>query len=94
VQVLWLGGKDLSEALGCTRTAVGLAAPRASAVHAAALAGLPALDDVYRPFDDLQGLAASCAQGREVGFRGKVTVDARQVDIINASFGAVTGTKQ
>lgn len=78
---LWLGGKDLSAALGCSR-AHGLGAARARTV--AAVAGrVPVFDDVHRPFDDLDGLRAACAASRELGWTARVTLDPRQVAVIH-----------
>lgn len=82
VEALWLGGKDLSYALGCDRVK-GLAWARGRVVQAAAVAGLPVFDDIYRPFDDFEGLAAACRAGRELGLHAKVTIDAGQIPVIN-----------
>ncbi|WP_459615680.1 aldolase/citrate lyase family protein [Bordetella sp. 2513F-2] len=87
VQAAWLGGKDLSYALACDR-AHGLEWARGRVVVAAAMAGIPVLDDIYRPFEDLQGLAAACADGRARGLHGKVTLDPRQVPVINQALAA------
>jgi citrate lyase subunit beta/citryl-CoA lyase len=83
VQALWLGGKDLSYALGCDRV-LGLEWARGRTVQAAALARITVFDDIYRPFEDLEGLALACAAGRAKGLHAKVTLDARQIPIINS----------
>ncbi len=82
VESLWLGGKDLSYALGCDRVR-GLGWARARVAHAGALAGVKVFDDIYRPFDDFDGLAAACAEGRALGLHAKVTLDPAQVAKIN-----------
>jgi citrate lyase beta subunit len=83
---LMLGGKDLSEALGCARNWNGLLYARGRLVQAAAMAGVPAFDEPYRPLDDLAGLADTSRKLVDMGFKGKVAVDLGQVDIINDLF--------
>jgi len=81
-----LGGKDLSDSLGCSRSWLGLQYARGRIVHAAAHAGVGAFDEPYRPLDDLDGLAEHCRKIREMGFVGKTTVDLRHISIINQAF--------
>jgi len=57
VLAISLGGKDLSDSLGCARNWQGLLYARGRVAHAAAIAGVQALDEPYRPLDDLAGLA-------------------------------------
>jgi (S)-citramalyl-CoA lyase len=83
---LLMGGKDLSEALGCARTWNGLLYARGRVAHAAATAGIAAYDEPYRPLDDLKGLAETCGRLVEMGYRGKTTVDLGQVPVINEQF--------
>ena len=86
VSALLLGGKDLSHALGCARNWEGLAYARGRLIHAAALAGVEAHDEPYRPLEDLEGLAETCRKARAMGYAGKATVDLRHVPVINALF--------
>lgn len=86
LHALMLGGKDLSMALGCARSWDGLLYARGRLVHAAALAGVEAHDEPYRPLEDLEGLAVCCRKAREMGFAGKATVDLRHAGIINEAF--------
>lgn len=83
---LLMGGKDLSEALGCARSWNGLLWARGRVAQAAATAGIAAYDEPYRPLDDLQGLAETCGKVVEMGYRGKTTVDLRHVPILNDRF--------
>lgn len=53
---------------------------------AAKAEGLIAIDGVYNAFKDDEGLAAECAQGRDMGFDGKTLIHPAQVDIANAAF--------
>jgi len=53
---------------------------------AAKAEGLVIVDGVYNAFKDDEGLAAECAQGRDMGFDGKTLIHPAQVDIANAAF--------
>jgi len=86
VLAISLGGKDLSNALGCARNWQGLQYARGRVAHAAAVAGVHALDEPYRPLDDLEGLKEHCQKIRDMGFVGKTTVDLRHISIINQAF--------
>lgn len=44
------------------------------------------VDGVYNAFKDDEGLAAECAQGRDMGFDGKTLIHPAQVAIANAAF--------
>jgi (3S)-malyl-CoA thioesterase len=44
------------------------------------------VDGVYNAFKDDAGLAAECAQGRDMGFDGKTLIHPAQLDICNAAF--------
>ncbi|MFL4468611.1 CoA ester lyase [Tateyamaria armeniaca] len=48
--------------------------------------GLAIIDGVYNAFKDEAGLAAECAQGRDMGFDGKTLIHPAQIDIANAAF--------
>ncbi|MEI6720544.1 MAG: aldolase/citrate lyase family protein [Betaproteobacteria bacterium] len=83
---LLLGGKDLSHSLGCERSWEGLHWARGRLVQAAALGGVHAHDEPYRPLDDLEGLEVTCKRVKAMGYKGKATVDLRHVPIINRIF--------
>lgn len=53
---------------------------------AARAAGLVCIDGVYNAFKDDAGLAAECAQGRDMGFDGKTLIHPAQIEIANAAF--------
>ncbi len=53
---------------------------------AAKAEGLVIVDGVYNAFKDEEGLAAECAQGRDMGFDGKTLIHPAQVDVANAAF--------
>jgi len=54
---------------------------------AARAAGIAVLDGVYLDLDDEAGFAASCRQGRELGFDGKTLIHPKQLAAANAAFG-------
>jgi (3S)-malyl-CoA thioesterase len=56
-------------------------------VLAAKAAGIVVLDGVYNTFKDDDGLAAECAEGRDLGFDGKTLIHPAQIAICNAAFG-------
>jgi (3S)-malyl-CoA thioesterase len=55
-------------------------------VIAARAHGLIALDGVFNAFRDAAGLAAECAQGRDMGFDGKSLIHPDQIAVANAAF--------
>jgi (3S)-malyl-CoA thioesterase len=48
--------------------------------------GLTIIDGVYNAFRDAEGLAAECAQGRDMGFDGKTLIHPDQIPVANAAF--------
>ena len=48
--------------------------------------GIVAIDGVYNQFKDDEGLAAECAQGRDMGFEGKTLIHPAQVAVCNEAF--------
>ena len=85
---LALGAEDFAGDVGAQRTREGWEVfyARSAVVTAAAACGLPAIDTVYTDLIDDTGLAAECEAMRKMGFRGKLAVHPRQVEIINAAF--------
>ena len=57
---------------------------------AARARGIVALDGVFNAFKDAEGLAAECAEGRDMGFDGKTLIHPAQIAICNAAFGPST----
>lgn len=55
-------------------------------VLAAKAHGIAIVDGVYNAFKDDAGLAAECAQGRDMGFDGKTLIHPLQVETANAAF--------
>ncbi len=88
LKALMLGVNDLASALGS-----GHAADReplkpwmATTVAAARAHDLLAIDGVFNRLDDLEGLAAECAQGRLYGFDGKSLIHPGQIEAAHAAF--------
>ncbi|WP_213771867.1 aldolase/citrate lyase family protein [Bradyrhizobium sp. dw_78] len=83
---LMFGGKDLAYSLGSERSNDALDYSRGRMMVSAAAGGVRALDENYRPLDDLDGLAAASTRVKGMGYRGRLTIDARHVPIINSIF--------
>ena len=49
--------------------------------------GIVAIDGVYNAYKDVDGLAAECAEGRDMGFDGKSLIHPDQIETANAAFG-------
>lgn len=88
LQMMCMGLEDLATELradnGPPRTSMLYALERC--VLVARAYGLGVLDGVYPAFDDDEGFAAACAQGRALGFDGKQLIHPRQVAAANAAF--------
>ncbi|MFF1352591.1 HpcH/HpaI aldolase/citrate lyase family protein [Streptomyces sp. NPDC058297] len=86
VRGIALGESDLRAELGVA-SGEGLAWPRGRAVVAARAAALPPPpQSVYPDVRDTVGLARSCAQGRALGFFGRMAIHPRQLPVIEAAF--------
>ncbi|MFJ2742257.1 HpcH/HpaI aldolase/citrate lyase family protein [Streptomyces sp. NPDC087440] len=81
-----LGEVDLRADLG-VRDEEGLTWARSRIVVAARAAGLPApAQSVHPDITDLEGLAASCARGRALGFFGRAALHPRQLPVIERMY--------
>ncbi|MFC7258367.1 HpcH/HpaI aldolase/citrate lyase family protein [Streptomyces lutosisoli] len=81
-----LGEADLRADLG-VREDAGLDWSRARVIVAARAAGLPPpVQSVYPDIRDVEGLAASCAHGRTLGFLGRAAIHPRQLPIIERAY--------
>ena len=83
-----MGTNDLAKDLGSRFRSdrMPLATGLGLCVLAARAHGRLIVDGVYNAFRDVDGLAAECAQGRDMGFDGKTLIHPGQVDTANAAF--------
>jgi citrate lyase subunit beta / citryl-CoA lyase len=85
VRGLSLGEADLRAETGAGDA--GLDWARGRVVNAALAAGLPRPpQSVFADINDLEGLAASCARGRELGFLGRTAVHPKQLAVIEQAY--------
>ncbi|MCX4914135.1 MULTISPECIES: HpcH/HpaI aldolase/citrate lyase family protein [unclassified Streptomyces] len=81
-----IGEADLCADLGI-RGETGLDWSRARVIVAARAAGLPPpVQTVYPDIRDVEGLAASCAHGRALGFLGRAAIHPRQLPVIERAY--------
>lgn len=83
-----MGTNDLAKELGSRFRAdrMPLMAGLGLCLLAAKASGRVIVDGVYNAFKDEAGLAAECAQGRDMGFDGKTLIHPAQVEIANEAF--------
>lgn len=86
VAALAFGGFDLSAETGGEPTWDALLWPRTQVVHAAAAAGVLAIDQPFIALEDEAGLATECARVRALGFAGKLAIHPKQCAPIKAAF--------
>lgn len=89
---LVLGTSDLTKDLHAlaTRDRLPLLTSLGLAILAARAYGLAILDGVHLDLADDEGFAASCRQGRELGFDGKTVIHPKQIAAANAAFAPST----
>lgn len=85
---LALGGEDYCADIGVPRTNEGreLEHIRRIMVHVCAAYRLRALDGIYAPLGDIDGLRADAAYSRSIGFKGKYVVHPEQIEPVNQVF--------
>jgi citrate lyase subunit beta/citryl-CoA lyase len=85
---LVLGTSDLTKDLHAvpTRDRLPLLTSAGIAILAARAYGLAILDGVHLDLSDEEGFAASCRQGRELGFDGKTLIHPKQIAAANTAF--------
>lgn len=86
VAALAFGGFDLSAETGGEPTWDALLWPRTQVVHAAAAAGVLAIDQPFIALEDESGLAAECGHVRALGFAGKLAIHPKQCATIKTAF--------
>lgn len=88
MECLVMGTSDLTKDLNAlpTRDRLPMVTSLGLCMLAARAYGLTAIDGVHVDLDDAEGLAASCRQGRELGFDGKTLIHPKQLDAANEAF--------
>lgn len=88
VDGIFLGGEDLTNALGMIRTSEGdeLTWPRFMVLVAARAAGIAAYDTICPEFRDLAVLERDCRRAAEMGFDGKFAIHPAQIPVIQRAF--------
>jgi citrate lyase subunit beta / citryl-CoA lyase len=82
---IWLGEADLRSETGALEA--GLDWPRSRVINAAVAAGLPRPpQSVYPYLGDTDGLARSCARGRELGHLGRTAIHPEQLEVIERAY--------
>ena len=88
VVALAFGAEDYTAGLGAVRSKEGgeILTARALLINAAAAAGIEAIDTPFTDANDDAGLAEDAALARRIGFKGKLAINPRQVDVIHEAF--------
>ena len=86
IDALFFGGVDMAAELRCENAWEPLLYARSRVVHAAASAGLDAIDVPYLDLEDPDGMERAAVQARDLGFSGKGAVHPRQIAALNAVF--------
>jgi (S)-citramalyl-CoA lyase len=86
IEALFFGGVDMAADLRCKPTWMALQYARSRIVHAAATAGLDAIDVPYLDLNDTEGMIREASLSAELGFTGKGAIHPKQIPDINATF--------
>jgi citrate lyase subunit beta/citryl-CoA lyase len=91
---LALGAEDYTAGLGATRTKEGreIFTARTLVINAAAAAGIQSLDTPFTDANDEVGLHQDTLTGKELGFKGKLAINPRQIDVIHSVFNPTLAT--
>ncbi len=86
IDALFFGGVDMAAELGCKNNFQSLLYARSRVVHAAASAGVDAIDVPYLDLKDPDGMRAEAELVRDLGFSGKGSIHPKQIPILNEVF--------
>ena len=86
IDALFFGGVDMSAELRCKNKWEPLLYARSRIVHAAASAGIDAIDVPYLDLEDLEGMRKEAILAKELGFSGKGSIHPKQIPILNDVF--------
>jgi len=86
IDALFFGGVDMAAELRCVNAWEPLLYARSRVVHAAASAGIDAIDVPWLDLDDMDGMAEEARRARDLGFSGKGSIHPRQIAVLNDIF--------
>lgn len=86
IEALFFGGVDMAADLRCKPTWGALQYARSRVVHAAAAAGVDAIDVPWLDLNDRDGMLAEARLSAELGFSGKGAIHPRQIPDLNTIF--------
>ena len=86
IDALFFGGVDMSAELRCTNEWEPLLYARSRIVHAAASAGIDAIDVPYLDLDNPEGMKQEAIKAKALGFSGKGSIHPKQIPILNNVF--------
>jgi len=88
VVAIAFGAEDYATSMGIQRTKEGceVFTARCLVTMAARACGVAAIDTVFVDVNDEEGLAADTREAIAVGFEGKLSINPRQVEVINREF--------
>jgi (S)-citramalyl-CoA lyase len=86
IDALFFGGIDMAADLRCKNAWEPLLYARSRVVHAAASAGIDAIDVPFLDLEDPEGMARDARLARDLGFSGKGSIHPKQIPALNAVF--------
>ena len=86
IDAMFFGGVDMAAELRCKNAWQPLLYARSRVVHAAASAGLDAIDVPHLDLEDPEGMRVAAEQARDLGFAGKGAVHPKQIPALNGVF--------
>ncbi len=86
IDALFFGGIDMAAELRCKNAWEPLLYARSRVVHAAASAGVDAIDVPFMDLQDPQGMELEARFARDLGFSGKGSIHPGQIPILNRVF--------
>lgn len=86
IDALFFGGVDMAAELRCKNAWEPLLYARSRVVHAAASAGIDAIDVPYLDLEDMDGMIEEATLARDLGFSGKGSIHPKQIAALNQVF--------
>lgn len=86
IDALFFGGVDMAAELRCKNAWEPLLYARSRVVHAAASAGIDAIDVPYLDLEDPTGMEQDASLARDLGFSGKGAIHPKQIPLLNNVF--------